>query len=751
LIPPPHAYVVEYRAADACFPPDCRIDGRRAFGRATGAEDVQGASGYVAVGTDKDELFAKRGVVIAPSKELSFTLPHISSGSVFDASLAVPMEGGGSFRAVLEVRAGGALLARRELAGETAAFEPTIDPKKLGREEKYFLHVRETLPEKAGQTSVILRNDGAAPLGVGAPLVLRRVEGRGPRQAFLVFFDAVPYPVFEQLYQSRDPSTAWVSGWVKHGQLFRQAISPGQLTGSFVRRFFRADYYRLEGDPSLAGQGFDETPPDRAPGPVARLAEQGFITEAIASNLYLSPLLSRIGFDSDYNVESTLELQVHPEVLRERFAREIEIHGQDDALFVIWFANTHAPWREGRQNAPPFRAGQEGAGVLDLEVLELIWKNLLDSVDALRQIVKSADGQGGGAQRVWVLGADHGHTFTRASRARPWRLAGEAVENGHMHCCLSTQQEARTFLAILDESHPPAAGRIVDEPMSMLAIWTELERRFGVKLEVPETSAFSLPGERDRFDDGLYVSVGNSGSLFGRSGDFTYRSYQPAMNLAPAWELGPRSSRLLFGSSEPDGDIPSEELYDVERDPRETHNLAQARFADLLDMRRRMTDWLAEYAEGPEHERYEYRLEFARPVELSIRAPRSFSLGTDREPDQRRGPSASATGASIRLRDGERPLGVIDVGGGVLDGGLLLRCGSSGLPVATLNADHPRLNLVLARTNCIGAAGLGQRPTEGEAWFEARLVDRKDRADGEGLQVPELKRALMRWGYVRDK
>ena len=254
-----------------------------------------------------------------------------------------------------------------------------------------------------------MRNEGGTRLGLGGPMVLVVSKEEKRVRRFFVFFDAVPQPVFAELYRGAHPSTSWISGWVRRGVLFPEAISPGQLTGSFVRRFFRADYYRLDGDPSLGGQGFDETRPDRAPGPIARLAEQGFWTEAIASNLYLSPLLSRVGFDSDYNIESTIELQIHPRVLAARFAREMEVHAEDDAVFVVWFANTHAPWGGGARMRP-LRHRRGSAEELDFGVLDPIWKNLLDSVDALRQIVRSADGHG--AERIWVLGADHGHTFT---------------------------------------------------------------------------------------------------------------------------------------------------------------------------------------------------------------------------------------------------------------------------------------------------------------------------------------------------
>ena len=759
----PYAYVVEYRATDACFPPQCRIDGRRTFGRAAGSGATSDGA-YVAVGTDKHELFAKRGVVLAPAKELRFTLPQREDASAIDMSLAAIDPGGGTFRAVLEVQGTGDLPFRRVFEGTTAPFEAQHRVELLGREEKYFTHFRQPLPARTAPVEVVVRNEGATPLGIGAPVVLRRVEGRGPRQAFLVVFDAVPYPLFEQLYATRDDGARWISSFVAGGTFFSQAVSPGQLTGAFVRRFFRGDYYRLEGDPSLLGQAFDEAAPERAPGPVARLAEQGFRTEAIGANLYLSPVLSRIGFDADYNIEPTEELQIHPEVLAARFTQAIDAYGDDDAIFVIWYANTHFPWLEGRRNAPLLRPAPFDREDVDLDVLDPIWRNLFVSVDSLRKVVERVRTRSEGAERIWILMADHGHTFTVRARERPWRLTKELVADRHMHCCLATQQEARTPLAIVEEgAHPSGTKRsgVSVEPISTLAAWRAIERRLGVDLDLPETSAFALPWDDEpRFDDGIVVSVGNSGSLFGRHRGLSYHALEPAPHAAPAWEPAARVALLLRGSPAAVGGIPAEGLYEPEQDPGEEHNLAAARFGDLLDMRSRMSSWLAEYGDTPAHERYAYTLVFDRAAALDVTAPRAFLLETEHRGElpppgsgaATRGvaPRVRAEGKVFRMQDGDRPLGVVDLGGPAVSPRVLVRCGANGLPLALIDGEHPRLNLALARTNCVGSPE-GARPAPGEALFRAELVSQNERKRGVSVALPELKRALERWGYVRER
>src|SRR5262249_8989320 len=154
----------------------------------------KGSGSYVAVGNDKDELFAKRGVIVEPGKALTFALPEGPYESVLDMSLGDASPSGGPFRAILEVRSGSTVTMQQIFEGASAAFQPRTDPSAPARESIYWSHVREVLPRREGKATVTIRNDQNRPLAVGAPLVLRRVEGRGPRQAIVVLFDAVPFP-----------------------------------------------------------------------------------------------------------------------------------------------------------------------------------------------------------------------------------------------------------------------------------------------------------------------------------------------------------------------------------------------------------------------------------------------------------------------------------------------------------------------------------------------------------------------------
>ena len=82
-----------------------------------------------------------------------------------------------------------------------------------------------------------------------------------------------------------------------------------------------------------------------------------------------------------------------------------------------------------------------------------------------------------------------------------------------------------------------------------------------------------------------------------------------------------------------------------------------------------------------------------------------------------------------------------------------MRCAASGLPLATITEDKPRLNLAVARTNCVGEGEKGLTPSPGEVLFSATPVvsARARKGPLSDKALPELHNALRRWGYVRDK
>ena len=125
-------------------------------------------------------------------------------------------------------------------------------------------------------------------------------------------------------------------------------------------------------------------------------------------------------------------------------------------------------------------------------------------------------------------------------------------------------------------------------------------------------------------------------------------------------------------------------------------------------MRRRMGDWLAEYGDGPEHERYEYTLAFARPTEVSLFGPRNFSVQADGAKATEHTTRALVKGNVIRIRDEERPLGVVDVSGDIVEEKLIVRCASSGLPLAFLDPEKPRLEPCAVAQQLRGRCVAGQ-------------------------------------------
>jgi hypothetical protein len=165
-------------------------------------------------------------------------------------------------------------------------------------------------------------------------------------------------------------------------------------------------------------------------------------------------------------------------------------------------------------------------------------------------------------------------------------------------------------------------------------------------------------------------------------------------------------------------------------------------------MREKVTNWLAEYADTPDRPRYRYGLAFGGPVTLKFTAPRAFTIAVDGRRAIVEDRSATFTGSRFEIHDGDVPVGVVDLSGE----SFVARCASSGLPVATIDPAHARLNLALARNNCpTDQRAPAAAPRPGEAVFDATLVSSRAAQAGPGGRLPELQNALRRWGYVRDK
>jgi hypothetical protein len=166
----------------------------------------------------------------------------------------------------------------------------------------------------------------------------------------------------------------------------------------------------------------------------------------------------------------------------------------------------------------------------------------------------------------------------------------------------------------------------------------------------------------------------------------------------------------------------------------------------VLEMRRKLADWLAVYYDPPSHPRYEYSLSFPQPVELTFSAPQPLRVGVDGAAAPEAGSHrATAKGRQFVLWSAEGA-SIIDIEGAPPSG--LVRCQSTGLPLEVLGGGRVRLNLALARTNCVSSEA---RATLGPAdvAFRAQLVEQSLVGTGSGM-THELVKGLRSWGYVRD-
>lgn len=768
---PPHAWVVEYRPLDRCSPPECKIRTRDVHGYAKDTMEDGEPGAYVGQGAGLEhELFYERGLLLRPGESLVFDLPAVSHVSELDVMLAAA-ESKGDYDAAVTVGpvpaigAGPVVPEETRVRGTSAAFLAP-KPADAAKFERYGRHLRLPLPSRKERSiRVSIVNRGSRKLSVGSPFVMKRVEGRGPRQALVIVHDAVLFHEAIAFLKggTRDAKADWVKDLVAdRGVYFPGGQSPGQGTQFFSVRFFTGAYFQNAwGWPGMYGKGFDETLPAVLPTPVARFADQGFVTALYGSNFLIMPNFGNVGFDVGYNSERN-DHPARMAFLLERWAVE---RPHDDAFIVWWNSATHAPYPPGRKgSAPPPTPASAGPDPSPRS-LDGTWRNLLEGADQLKRAYDALAKAAPHATRVMWVGSDHSSAVSSKMGRRTYR-GGSVIRTSLLHACGGTSEEANTpFAVVIDEPgkkrHVP---RIVEERTSSLVAWRAFETYLSVDLGLPrsssfETSVFADPRPPPVWDDRLLVSVGCTATLRATRGDMAYALFEPKLTAAPAWTLTAAEQLLLVGGPSRSNGVLREELFDDRADPYELENLAGNALDDTLRMRRELTDWVAAHYEDHSHPRHRSRLVFAEPVDVELFAPRNFTAlagetsitSTDRR-------LAHLQGKEITIVEGAEPVGIVEVHGA--KGPLVLKCSANGLPLDALTPDHPRFNLDLARVNCPLPEGPHDVAGPGEVLFSfepaaARPVSVTPGIPavgnaGGGGESDELLQGMKRWGYVRD-
>jgi hypothetical protein len=303
------------------------------------------------------------------------------------------------------------------------------------------------------------------------------------------------------------------------------------------------------------------------------------------------------------------------------------------------------------------------------------------------------------------------------------------------------------------ENGAPFAPRRSEEPTSEIVAWRFLEDRFGVSVGLPDTTTYDSAAldsnrVRARWEDGFVPTVGDTGSIRATRGSIAYRSLNPRLTAAPLWGLTREQQLLLTGSPLQTPSFLAEELYDLTTDPFERKNIAAERPELLLAMRRRTADWLAGASDLPSHPRYRYALRFPAEQTLSFEGPSTFSIAVDGKPPlASEGRKLTARGTLFEIIE-EEPSALLSVSGGPLPS--LLRCAASGLPLQQITAGQERLNLAVARTNCVEVSDKIRAVAAGEILFSATRIKMKSAGVSGTGASSELVEGLRRWGYVRD-
>lgn len=766
-----YAYVIEYRPLDRCFTPSCSLKSNdvSGFSRELSPEGEPGR--YVAFGDPKSEIFYRRARILRKNEELSFDLPESEAASEFEADFSAAERG--SFAGTIvfqEIRpsAPATTLSTLEVSGSSHPQNETIDTAH-GSPERYFKHVRVPIPSRKGKRIRVVVKASEYPLAVASPLVMKRVE-RKAHQVFFVIFDAVPYPIFTNLFHdgTREKQTEWLTQEIrKRGLYFPDAQVPGMNTATYGRRFMRNDMYRTDGEQALTGQGIDETPPEVVPTFIARLAEQGFRTEIFADNFTLLPYTTRLGNDGGYNSE----FSNHPQIISSLFEAWLKDHSHDDAFFLLWSARTHDTLtnvRVGPDLPIPLELQSQK---LNRERLNGLWHNALESVDALLPAFSAARALSPHAERLWTIGTDHGQAMTAWLGGQSFRLPLHGTATGASHGVFGSIDETRTpFAAIYDGDLAPQHGapRTIDEHLSQLNQWRLVEDAFGIQLGLPETTQYdssSLHPERidTKWADLALFSVGNGGAIRAFADGWAYRSFTKNFRVDKLWKCSPTQQLALRGTPRLDGPFIAEELYRTSEDALEMHSVASKHPDTIATMRWRTADFIAAHSDRAGHPRYVQTLRFAEPVDVTVSAPHPFRMRVDGVDTPLSSPrSASVHGKKIEIIDDVEPTSVIDVRGASISSPLVLKCGN-GLPVDALTPSRTRLNLGVARTNCVAGAA-GSIPVERGTIafsFETRKASGPSTegnaqtfqgASGAGSQQQNaIMDGMKRWGYVRDQ
>jgi hypothetical protein len=762
LAPParaPYAYVVDYRPLDACAPPSCRLAGEKLEGWWDEVQNDGGRGDYARIGDPRTEVYFRRSKVLHENQSYEFELAPESGEFDYDGYFAAL--GGAEWQARFEVLgAEGSVLYSHDFDGTTKQTVEAHTVPEMAHYEDYFTHVRMALPARERALRVRIENRGATSLAIGSPLVLRKVVGRGARQVVFVISDAVPGTLLTHLFSGKDdPQSAWFAEAVRdHGTLFSRGISPAFNTPTFGRRFFRAGFYETDGEMGLFGHGIDEQTPASPPSPVARLAEQGFQTELTIANFFLMPTQTRIGFDGGYQNEQQNGELLHPAALVSRFSTWIGEHPHDDALNVVWFSVTHDPHPAGRV-APPFVLGAPDLNYTQ-RVLDETWRNLLSTIDETGKLMSRAREAAPAAERLWLFATDHGRSYTpRTSRQPVWLAPNIVWANGTSHCCFGSFEEAETPYVVVYDGAPRVTPARVDEPTSTVAVWRLLERAFGVQLELPNTSTYDIAGLRsapgvppdpeasERWDERLVGSAGDSGAIRAVFDHWAYRSLMIRPQVGKLFAYPAAAQRALTGTPNRGDYFLAEELYDRAADPYEQHDLADEEEPVVLEFRRKLADWIAVYYDPPTHPRYEYTLAFPHPVNITIASPSPVRVAVDgAAPSGAAAYRVAISGTRFVIQADGDGTSLIDVEGAGLHG--LMRCAATGLPLDRLEPEKVRLNLAIARTNCLATDGKVALGSEDIA-FQAKLV-RQAIAGSGGTLTHELVEGLRSWGYVRD-